>query len=134
MKVSAPKSVRLGQAVRPGFLVAVAELVHDCVYALNRSGPSGLTARSTAYAYNGQIYDLKLDRPAVLENARYGDRSYGRLLKGSFRLRNQPGSASDSFQIVWGVDGGMEEVPVYIEYQPRWWFKATLVLDDHERF
>ncbi len=134
VKVSAPRLVRVGQSTRPGFLVAVADLVHDSVSAFKRSGASGLTARSVTYAYNGRLYDMKLGRPEVLKNAKYGDRSYATLLKGWFEVRNHAGGSSEWFQVVWGVDGGFEEVPVYLEYQPRWWFKATLVLDEREAF
>ncbi len=133
-KASAPRQMRVGQNVRPGFLIAVADLLYDCTYAFKRSGASGLTARAVQYAYNGQLYDLKLGRPDVLKNARYGDQAYGPLLKGWFELRNRAGGSSEWFQVVWGVQGALEGVPVYIEYQPRWWFKATLVLDDHQSF
>jgi hypothetical protein len=35
---------------------------------------------------------------------------------------------------VCGLDGAFTEVPVFISYQPKWWFKAELVLDDGGAF
>jgi hypothetical protein len=112
----------------------VADLLHDAVGAFRGSGSSGLMRRSARYIYNGTLYDLSLDPPRVQKDARYAERVYPVLLDGSFRLRNTTTGAEESFSIVFGVDGALAEVPVCITYQPRWWFKAELVLDDRETF
>jgi hypothetical protein len=129
-----PKQVRLARSAKPGFLVAVADLIHDSTYAFHRSGAAGLTRRTVAYAYNGQLFDLTLLAPRVLKNARFGDRAYPVLLKADFDVQDRAGGAKEQFSLVFGTDGAIEEVPVYIAYQPRWWFKAELLLDETQRF
>ncbi len=133
-KTGATKEMKVPAGVKPGFLVAVADLLHDSVAAYRKSGSSGLTRRSVQYAYYGRFYDLVLDRPHVLTNERYGDRTYPKLLEGDFEQTNKATGGKESFSIVYGIDGGIEEVPVFISYQPRWWFKAELVLDSKEKF
>ncbi len=134
VRVSGPKQVRIGAEARPGFLVAITDLIHDTVWAFQKRGAPGLTARKLAYAYNGQIYDLSLAAPHVLKNARYGDRTYPTLLDADFEVRNRATGGKEQFSIVYGTDGPFEEVPVFISYQPRWWFKAELLLDDADAF
>ncbi len=134
VRVSGPKQVRIGADARAGFLVAISELVHDTVWAYQKRGPSGLTARKLSYAYNGQIYDLALAQPRVLKNARYGDRTYPALIDADFEVKNRATGGKEQFSMVYGTDGPLEEVPVFISYQPRWWFKAELLLDDRDPF
>jgi hypothetical protein len=43
-------------------------------------------------------------------------------------------SWDEQFTIVCGVDDPLAEIPVFISYQPRWWFKVELVLDEHQVF
>ncbi len=129
-----PRQVRVGQNAKPGFLIAVADLIHDTTYAYHRSGTSGLTRRAVSFAYNGTLYDLTLAAPRVLKNARYGDRSYPLLLQADFAVHNRTTGGNEQFSVVFGADGAIEEVPVYISYQPRWWFKAELLLDENQRF
>ena len=64
------RAVRVGQSTKPGFLVAIADLIHDTSYAFHRSGAAGLAKRAVTYAYNGRLYDLSLHPPHVLKNAR----------------------------------------------------------------
>ncbi len=129
-----PRVVKVGQSTRPGFLVAIADLIHDSTYAFHRSGAGGLTRRAVTYAYNGRLYDLAMQPPRVLKNARYGDHTYPTLLEADFDVKNRADGTKEQFSVVFGTDGATEEIPVYIAYQPRWWFKAELLLDENERF
>jgi hypothetical protein len=56
------------------------------------------------------------------------------VLDADFDVLNRAGGGKEQFSVVYGTDGAIEEVPVYIAYQPRWWFKAELLLDESERF
>ena len=134
VRTGMPKQVRIAQGAKPGFLVAIADLIHDSVYAFHHSGVSGLTRRTVAYVYYGRVYDMAIDAPRVLKGARYGNRTYPTLLSADFEVRNTTGGSKEQFSVVYGVDGAIEEVPIYIAYQPRWWFKAELLLDEGERF
>ena len=128
------RQIGVGQDTKPGFLIAVADLIHDTTYDFHRSGAAGLARRTVTYAYNGRRYDLTLQPPRVLKNARYGDRTYPTLVEGSFEVRSRADGAKQQFSVVFGTDGAIEEVPVYIAYQPHWWFKAELLLDETQRF
>jgi hypothetical protein len=128
------RQIGVGQNTKPGFLIAVADLIHDATSDFHRSGAAGLARRTVTYAYNGRLYDLTLQSPHVLKNARYGDRTYPTLVEGDFEIRNRADGAKQQFSVVFGTDGAIEEVPVYIAYQPRWWFKAELLLDENQRF
>ncbi len=134
VRTSAPKQVRVGQNTKPGFLVAIADLIHDSVWAFHRSGAAGLTARSVTYAYNGRLYDLVLAKPRVLRNAEYGGQAYPTLIDADFEVRNRANGGKEQFSVVYGTEGRIEEVPVYIAYQPRWWLKAELLLDEKQAF
>lgn len=131
---AAPKQARLEAGVKPGFLLALADLMHETVASFSRSGQQGLTRRSSAFAYNGRVFDVTLDPPRVLRNQQYGERTYTRLLQGDFVMRNRATGKKESFSIVFGAEGDIQEVPIFISYQPRWWFKAELVLDEKQRF
>lgn len=126
------KQVPVVQGTKPGFLVAIADLIHECSYTFHHGG--ALPGRTVTYAYNGRLYDLALLPPHVLKNARFGDRTYPRLIQADFEVQNHGGGGKDQFSVVFGTDGAIEEIPVYITYQPRWWFKAELLLDEKERF
>jgi hypothetical protein len=134
VSTASEKRVAVGQSTKPGFLVAIADLIHDCSYTVHRSGAKGLTKRTVTYAYNGRLYDLTLLQPNVVTNARYGDRTYPRLIEANFEVQSRAGGSKDQFSVVFGLDGALDEVPVFITYQPRWWFKAELLLDEKERF
>jgi hypothetical protein len=80
------------------------------------------------------VYALVLAPPRVLKNARYAARTSATLLDADFEVLNRAGGGKEPFSVVYGTDGAIEEVPVYIADQPRWWFKAELLLDESERF
>jgi hypothetical protein len=80
------------------------------------------------------VYALVLAPPRVLKNARYAARTSATLLDADFEVLNRAGGGKEPFSVVYGTDGAIEEVPVYIADQPRWWFKAELLLDERERF
>lgn len=118
---------------RPGFLIGLAELLHDAVesYKRDRRAPG---RKSVPYAYYGKQYDLTRASSEVLTSATFGARTYPRLLQSEFELRDRKASWKEAFTIACGIEGALTEVPVYVGYQPRWWFRADMVLDDREVF
>jgi hypothetical protein len=135
VKSGPPRQLRLGSGVKPGFLTALADLIHDSVYTVAQSGASRLSRRTVPFAYNATLYDLRAARPRVVTNAKYGEHTYPRLLEGNFEVRNTASGGTEAFTVVYGIDGPLAETPVFIAYQPRWWFKVELLLDDaQERF
>jgi hypothetical protein len=80
------------------------------------------------------MYDLTLRSSRWLGSATYGGRRYDRLIRLQFEHWNREKRTRERFVLVCATDGPLARVPVYIEYQPKWWFKAEGILDDTEVF
>jgi hypothetical protein len=86
------------------------------------------------YAYYGYQYDLIRTSASIRTKATYAARTYPRLVETDFEVRERGDTWSESFTLVLGLDGDLAEVPVFVSYQPKWWLKADMVLDDREQF
>lgn len=51
-----------------------------------------------------------------------------------FESYNPKLRTTEPFSLVCGTDGPLTGVPVYVKYQPKWWFKAEGVLDETQAF
>jgi len=60
-----------------------------------------------------------------LESAIYGGRRYERLVRLNCEHFNREKETRERFVLVCPTDGPLARVPVFIEYQPKWWFKAS---------
>jgi len=49
-----------------------------------------------------------------------------------FQSRNREKGNTERFVFVCGTEGPLAAVPVFIRYQPKWWFKVEGVLDEDE--
>ena len=134
--VTRTKRAKLAPATRPGFLIAVADLVRESAEAARRStkGRSLQVARTIPFTFNAISYDLTLRSSEYLETARFGDQSFTRLMRDQFETLNRETRTREQFTLVCGLEGAYREVPVFISYQPRWWFKAELVIDQGNVF
>jgi hypothetical protein len=133
---NAPKSVRLPAETRPGFLVALAELIHTSVEA-HRSAAAPRASRSAGpltYVYNGDFHDLTLRRWDLIREWRVGSRSVANVVRAEFEWRNRKTGEESQFELTYGTDGPFAEIPLHASYQPRWWFQVDLVLDDPGTF
>jgi hypothetical protein len=80
-------------------------------------------------------YDVTRTEAAIKNNQTYGGRTYRRVVEADFQVRPRGGpSWTESFTLVLGMDGDLDEVPVFVSYQPKWWFRADMVLDEREIF
>jgi len=121
----------LERDVRPGFLVAVAELVDANVKA-HRAGAANARGRSVPipYVFGDKLYSLALTSARVEETFRDGDRRYANVVKAKFEIRTRATGDKTDFELVYGLEGELAGVPVLISFQPRWWLKVQLHLDD----
>jgi hypothetical protein len=130
------KSVRLPAETRPGFLVALTELIHTNVEAYRHGGgprasqPTG----PVTYVYNGDFHDLTLRRSELLREWRVGTRIVTNVVRAEFEWRNRESGETSQFELTYGIDGPFAEIPLHASYQPRWWFQVDLVLDDAGTF
>jgi hypothetical protein len=122
-------------ATRPGFLVALTELMRSGVSAWKAAeGPAfRYEPHALLYVHRTKPYELRQSDVEVLRNVTLGGRRYARLLHGAFRIRNPATNYQSQFSITYGLDDELSAVPVRITYQPRWWLRTQLTLDpsDH---
>lgn len=125
------RSVNLPRGTRPGFLVALAEIIHKNIEGHRQSGSATLrSADPVTYVYNGTLHDLTLRRSELLREWSTGTRTIAHVVRADFESRNRKTGEKTKFELVYGTDGPLAEIPLHATYQPRWWFQVELVLDD----
>lgn len=126
-----PKTIPLPPGTRPGFLVTLSDLVHADVQAYQDGGPLKHShAVGAVYVYNDDFYDLTLRRSEFLRESHVGKRTVANLVRGEFRIHNRTTHENSDFEMVYGTEGSIAEVPVRASYRPRWWLEVDLTLDD----
>jgi len=123
--------------VRPGFLTAFVELMETTIQTWTAAGQprAGRRANTLVYFHRAKLYDLRQDNIEMLDS--YDAGAYGRVraLRGKFRLRShETGRTSGEFTAIYGMTGELAAVPLRLTYQPRWWLRTELVLDDTTSF
>jgi hypothetical protein len=111
---------------RSGFLVAVAELLDVAVQ--GRSGPAPGGNRSVRYVFGGDAYELQLrsaDPTVVPLEGRPTP-----AVRASFDIRTLATGERTSFDLTTATRGALAGVPLKVEWQPRWWLKVRLDLDE----
>lgn len=111
----------------PGFLTALDRLMRTTVEAVRgneRQMPAG------AFVYKDAVYDLQATRTELVPELRTRSRVFRDLLRSDMRIRNRQTGAVASFSVTYGTKGRLAGVVVAARYQPRWWFRIELALDD----
>jgi hypothetical protein len=126
--------VALPGGTRPGFLIALQDLVKQSADALTRTGSFKPSPAPTPYVYYGVFYDLTMKSAEPLKAATIGGRRYANLLRSDFEIRNRSNGETTRFQLTYGTSGDLAGVPVHAVYQPRWWFEVQLFLDEQTAF
>ncbi len=128
-----PRRVRVPPNGRFGLLLAIADLLHDGVETA-RSTSKAPARKSLPYAYYKNQYDLTRVSSEIEKQPEYGGAKYPRLLRSSFEIKARGETWTEHFTIACGIDGPLAEVPVFMTYQPRWWMKLEMVLDERQQF
>jgi hypothetical protein len=126
------KTGGLPPGTHPGLLFALADLVRAGVAAARTPEAAGPTPRTVQYTFNAGVYDLTVSSWERVERARYGARTYEKLVRLEFESRNREKGNTERFVFACGTEGDLAEVPVFVRYQPKWWFKVEGVLDPAE--
>lgn len=121
--------MRLPSGTRPGFLAAVAELMHRHVDEWHASGLVQVGG-PIDYVYHGRIYELRATRTQALASVELGGRTYAHVIRSDFEARSAYNGEVDPFSITYGTEGTLAEIPLAASYQPRWWMQIDLTLDD----
>jgi hypothetical protein len=111
--------VRLPRGTRPGFLSALAEIIH----AQAESARSGDVHAGTplTYVYHGKFYELRATSAQFRQT---------NVVFSQFAIRNLADGEVTRFELSYGIGGRLDEVPLTVSYQPRWWIQVTLALAD----
>jgi hypothetical protein len=121
--------IRLPSGTRPGFLAALAELMHTHVDEWRTSGhvhPGG----PITYVYHGRIYELAVTRTELLRSVRVGGNAYRQVIASDFEIRSTYDGELTRFSMTYGAQGPLAETPLAASYRPRWWLEIELALDD----
>jgi hypothetical protein len=121
---------RLPEGTHPGLLFGTARLVDVGVEASRLPGNAGPSLRKVQYTFNTALYDLFLKSWQRVDRVRYGNRTYTNVVRLEFESRNLERGTVERFMLICGTDGPFAGVPVFIHYQPKWWFKVEGVLDE----
>jgi len=125
------KAGRLPPGTRPGLLFALADLVRAGVDA-GRTPGTRPSPSKVQYTFNASVYDLAITSWKRVARASYGKRTYEKLVRVEFESRNLEKGTTEHFTLACGTEGDLEFVPVFVRYQPKWWFKVEGVLDADE--
>lgn len=124
------RTSRLPEGTHPGLLFGTASLVDAGVAASRVPGNAGPSLRKVQYTFNTALYDLILKSWERVEKVQYGKRTHQKLVRLEFESRNLEKGTVERFTLICGTDGPLAGVPVFIQYQPKWWFKIEGVLDE----
>jgi hypothetical protein len=123
------RMMRLPAGTRPGFLTAIAELMHrhvDQWHASSRVQPG----EPINYVYHGRIYELRATDTRPLARVEVRGAAYAHVIASDFETRSASDGEVDQFSITYGAEGPLAEIPLAVSYQPRWWLQVELALDD----
>jgi hypothetical protein len=112
--------LRLPPGTRPGFLAALADVMH---------APS---VSPVNYVYHGRLYELRQTRARAIPNVRIARAQYGPAIEADFVVTSAYDGEQTRFSMTYGAEGRLAEVPLAVTYQPRWWMQVELTIDDSE--
>jgi hypothetical protein len=120
--------VRLPRGTRPGFLSALAEIIHAQAESA-RAGAVQPGAPLT-YVYHGKFFELRGISAQVKNSLEVNASRYARAVSAQFAIKNVADGDETRFTLSYAIDGRLAEVPLAISYQPRWWMQVNLALAD----
>jgi hypothetical protein len=85
---------------------------------------------SLLYVYKDTMYDLALTRVRHVDRVVAGARVYRNLNRADFLVVNRSTHNRTEFELTYPIGGALDAIPVLAKYQPSWWFKVELELDD----
>jgi hypothetical protein len=130
------RTVVLPDGTRPGFLVALRDLVKQSTdaYAWQPAAGYKPAQAPATYVYFGTFYDLSMKSSALLKTATIDGHKYTNVARSDFEVKNRRTGEITRFQLTYGTSGSLAGVPVHAVYQPRWWFEVQLFLDENTAF
>jgi hypothetical protein len=118
---------------RPGFLTAFADMMDASAKAWASGAPAKRDSSPAplTYIHRAELFDLHQDQVELVPDASAGGGERVRALRARFRIWNRRTSKwSGEFVAVYGISGAFAGVPLRLTYQPRWWLRTELAIDD----
>jgi hypothetical protein len=122
------REVRLPPGTRPGFLSALAEIVH--AQAVGARAGALRAGTPLTYVYHGKFYELRATSVQFKPTLEVDSSRYARVVSAQFATKNLADGEQTRFSLSYAVDGRLAEVPLTVSYQPRWWMQVDLALAD----
>jgi hypothetical protein len=116
--------------VATGFLAALDGLMGRTSDAARERRPLQ-PSLAASYVYKDAVYDLSIRRIERVPQLLTGSGIVRDVLRSEFQVRKRGGDTKTTFWIAYGVSGALAGIPVRAGYQPNWWFKVELELDEH---
>lgn len=124
-----PRERTVSEGVRPGFLVALADLIErDARRPAHERSRSARDDRSVRYVFGQGVYELTR-RDASPTTVDLSGRAIA-AVRSSFEITTLATNARTRFEVAVGTEGPLAGVPVAVEWQPRWWLKVALTLQE----
>jgi hypothetical protein len=112
-----------------GFLVSVADIIDRTVGGRHVSDSASKgCGRSLVYVFGRDTYELCLRNASDLTVRHAGRQTPAKRLR--FESRRLDSGSRTQFEVIAGTAGNLRGVPLVIEWQPRWWLRATLRLQE----
>lgn len=123
------RQLRVPAGADSGFLFAVREMMRETVENFKRSGKLTVP-KARQYVYNALLFRLSVPDSRMIKRLTVNGREYKQLIESEFEARNNATGKVSHFVVAYGTEEPFMEVPIRIVYQPRWWFRAELLLDE----
>jgi hypothetical protein len=114
----------VASATRSGFLVAVAELVESVV----GGGEAPTARRPVSYVFGQRTYQLRVVDARATRLPLGPDVVEARHTR--FEIHTLATGARTRFEMTVGTRDHLTGVPLMVAWQPRWWLKLELHLDE----
>jgi len=115
--------------VAPGFLTALDQMMRSSA-ASARENITMPPLPRLAYVYNDAVFDLFARRLERVPQVRMHSGMFRNLIRAQISTRNRKTGSTTNFQVTYGTEGSLAGVPVHAQFQPNWWFRVELELDE----
>jgi len=113
----------------PGFLTALDQMMRSSAVAAREIDTIPAVSRR-AFVYNDSVYDLTVLRVERVAKLQVRSGVFQNLLRADLSVRDRATGATTEFRVTYGTEGSLAGIPVHAQYQPNWWFKVELELDE----